>query len=597
MGQNSQGLPLWEHDASGIIFVELPGGTVNLGAQSAEAGDPNFDVDAEASEDNLPGSDPLDGDGRAHLVTLGPFLIAESEVTQAQYQAVTGTNPSSFTGDLQRPVENLEWNKLHETARFDGQGGFTGVDGFLERACLSLPTEAQWEYACRAGQEAPISGNGAIDDMGWYGGNSDTGSGQETHPVKTKAPNQFGLFDMHGNVLEMCEDVFDSDFYAAAAAAGPDPLRGCTPGSNCGLSRRVTRGGGYGSSSGDCRSSTRGGFLSQGGTYPSVGFRPVFDVPRCSETDCGDGVDNDLDHATDCDDSDCAADLACDAGCGAEPAPIDGFTLLGCNAQGSFEWQHDQTGIICVQLPGGTFDMGGQSVEATDPNYDAAAEDSEGPVHPVTLSAFLIGKYEVTQCQWEALMGSNPSFFSGDPGDGDRPVDSATWNEVHGGFGVEGGFLQRTCPPLSLPTEAQWEYACRAGQEAPYSGNGILDDMGWHFNHRAGGYHDDSGTCKGRETHPVGQRQANQFGLFDMHGNVEEFCEDNHNPNFYSTPEAAGPDPLFDCICGTSKRITRGGSWYGGATEGRSSSRGGYAGQGTRYEWVGFRVAFPVPGP
>jgi len=598
----------YTHDQTGIRFVHLPGGTVNMGAQDVAPGDPNFDPGAEASEDDLPADDPNDGNGRAHAVTLGPFLIAQSEVTQAQYEAVMGPTTFGFDGD-DLPVETVTWNQLHEIKRFDGQGGFTGVDGFLERTCLSLPTEAQWEYACRAGEEGPISGDGVLDNMGWHVGNS----GGATHAVMGKTANQFGLFDMHGNVRELCEDVFDADFYSEATAAGPDPLRGCTPGSICGLNRVVRRGGGYNNSAGDCRSASRSDF-SVGGAEDEVGFRLVFTVPRCAETNCGDGVDNDLDHATDCDDSDCATDPGCDDNCGAQPAPIDGFTLLGCNAQGFYEFEHDQTGIICVQLPGGTFDMGAHDQAPGDPNFDLDAEDDEddlpnpdlgtGRAHQVTLSPFLIGKYEVTQCQWEARMDTNPSFFSGDPGDGDRPVDSATWNEVHGGFFLgRPGFLERTCPPLSLPTEAQWEYAARAGQGAPISGNGILDDMGWHLDHIAPWFHDDSGACKGRETHPVGQRQANQFGLFDMHGNVEEFCEDVSDPDFYSEVAAAGPDPFRDCRpdpdditeCGKSVRITRGGSWYGSAGEARSSNRAGYARQGDRFEWVGFRVAFPLP--
>ena len=108
-----------------------------------------------------------------------------------------GSNPSYFKGkDL--PVEQVSWNDLHD------------ADGFLLRTGLVLPTEAQWEYACRAGTGGFYSGTGNMDDMGWYLDNSNTGNGHETHPVGEKQPNQFGLYDMHGNVAEWCEGVFDA---------------------------------------------------------------------------------------------------------------------------------------------------------------------------------------------------------------------------------------------------------------------------------------------------------------------------------------------------------------------------------------------------
>ena len=181
------------------------------------------------------------------------------------------------------------------------------------------------------------------------------------------------------------------------------------------------------------------------------------------------------------------------------------FEPLGNSDQGYPEYRHRQTGIVMVRVSGGTFMMGAQSDDPKAPNYDPHTQPAGEDVHEVTLSSFLIGKYEVTQAQWEAVMGSRPSMvFVRDNG----PVDNVSWDELH----AADGFLERT--DLRLPTEAQWEYACRAGQEGPYSGTGRLDDMGWYAANSAG------------TLHPVGTKRPNQFGVYDMHGNVWEWCED-----------------------------------------------------------------------
>jgi len=228
----------------------------------------------------------------------------------------------------------------------------------------------------------------------------------------------------------------------------------------------------------------------------------------------------------------------CALGC--EAPAIDGFTSLGCNTQRYPEYRHDQTGIVFIRLPGGTFNMG--SLEG-EPYHEV----DEGPLHEVTLSPFLIAKYEVTQTQWQAVMGNNPSEFTGD---GNRPVEHVSWDNIQAFEATTG---------LGLPTEAQWEYACRAGQSEPYSGTGNVNDMGW--------YDDNSGMT----THPVGEKAPNQFGLYDMHGNVWEWCEDVYSSGFYSTGEASGPDPV--CTSGSEYQVVRGGCWGCPATDCHSAYR------------------------
>jgi len=137
----------------------------------------------------------------------------------------------------------------------------------------------------------------------------------------------------------------------------------------------------------------------------------------------------------------------------------------------------------------------------------------------VTLSPFLIAKYEVTEAQWTRIMGKNPSHLKGE----DHPVESVTWFDCQA-FSAASG--------LALPSEAQWEYACRAGTSERYGGTGKLEDMGWSASKDAPAHQ------------PVGRKKANGFGLHDMHGNVSEWVEDIKDKVFYSRPEAAGPDPV-----------------------------------------------------
>jgi len=244
------------------------------------------------------------------------------------------------------------------------------------------------------------------------------------------------------------------------------------------------------------------------------------------------------------------------------------FEPLGRNAQGFPEYRHRQTGIVFVRLPGGESWMGAQKADPEGQNYDPEAQADEGPVHEVTLSPFLIAKHEVTQGQWKAVMGSNPSKFEGDD---TRPVDRVTWDDIQG-FEAKTG--------LSLPTEAQWEYACRAGTTTPFAGNGKLDDMGW--------YDKNSGST----THPVGRKAPNGFGLHDMHGNVWEWCEDVYDEGFYGKPESQEPDPVS--VAGSAPRVIRGSCFGGIAGDCRSSSRD-FLNPAVRNSGSGCRPARPSP--
>jgi TonB family protein len=208
-----------------------------------------------------------------------------------------------------------------------------------------------------------------------------------------------------------------------------------------------------------------------------------------------------------------------------------------------------------VYVEGGTFMMGAESRYETD----------EKPIHEVTLSSYRIGKYEVTQDLWEAVMGSNPSEFK----DPSRPVEIVSWNDCQ-------EFIRKlnslTGKNFKLPTEAQWEYAARGGKKSKgykYSGSNTLDNVGWCQSNSMG------------ETHVVGTKSPNELGIHDMSGNVWEWCSDWEGP--YSILAQTNPTGVPN---GT-RRILRGGCWSN--NDGWVSNRFGQF-PDYRHIQIGFRL-------
>ena len=198
-----------------------------------------------------------------HKVTLSkPFYLGKYEVTQEQWQAVMGRNPSQFKGP-QNPVENVR--------REDCQVFIGRLNKKAGAAVFRLPTEAEWEYACRAGSTTDFSFGEAettLGDYAWYIANSGIAS---THPVGQKKPNAWGLYDMHGNVMEWCLDGY-GDYTGAAVT---DPV-GTAPISYR-IPRWVVRGGSWSDDAGDCRSARRNG-REPGGWFFTLGFRLLRNV-------------------------------------------------------------------------------------------------------------------------------------------------------------------------------------------------------------------------------------------------------------------------------------------------------------------------------
>ncbi|MHC5597258.1 MAG: SUMF1/EgtB/PvdO family nonheme iron enzyme [Nostoc sp.] len=236
-----------------------------------------------------------------------------------------------------------------------------------------------------------------------------------------------------------------------------------------------------------------------------------------------------------------------------------------------------------VEIPGGTFMMGS-------PEGEAKRLDHENPQHQVKVPGFFMGKYAVTQEQYQAIMGgnifqkiignanSNPSYFKGEK----RPVEKVSWDEAVEFYKK---LSQKTGKTYRLPSEAEWEYACRAGTTTPfYFGETITTDL-VNYN----GNYPYISAPKGEyceQTIDVGKFPPNSFGLYDMHGNVWEWCEDVYNDNYIDAPKdgsawLSGKD--------NDIKVLRGGSWLGNAMNCRSAIRVRNA-RGNRSSNVGFRV-------
>ena len=455
---------------NGVSFdmVEVEGGTFTMGATAEQTG--------------------VFGDEKpAHQVTLPSYYIGKTEVTQELWQAVMGSNPSNFTGK-NLPVEKVSWDDCKT---------FIAKLNALTGKNFRLPTEAEWEFAARGGNKSrgyKYCGSNTLSDVAWYVDNSDN----KTHPVAAKTPNELGIYDMSGNVLEWCNDWYSSSYYTSESQTNPT-------GPDSGSSR-VRRGGSWNSSENTCRVSYRGN------NTPSFRYN-YLGLRLCLSAD-------------------------------------ESFTVNGVS-------------FAMVPVAGGTFTMGATSEQGT--NIDS----NEKPTHQVTLSSYMIGKTEVTQALWLAVMGSKPSYFRGD----NLPVEQVSWDDCQ-------KFITKlnalTGKNFRLPTEAEWEYAARGGnmsQGYKYSGSNEIGDVAWYDNN------------SGNKTHSVATKAPNELGIYDMSGNLWEWCSDWYG-SYSSTAQTnpTGPDS-------GSNRIIRGGSWGHDLLDCRVARRGAI-GQTSRSIGFGLRLAF-----
>jgi len=241
-------------------------------------------------------------------------------------------------------------------------------------------------------------------------------------------------------------------------------------------------------------------------------------------------------------------------------------------------------GIEMVQIPAGTFQMGSRH-----------GKEDEAPVHTVKVDAFLVDKYEVTQAEYERLGLSNRSHFRGPT----LPMEQVTWvqaaiycNKRSKDEGLQPCYDEETAAcdfdadGYRLPTEAEWEYACRAGTDGDYSFGSEARKLGEHawFSDNAG-----------KKTKPVGQKKPNPWGLYDMHGNVAEWCNDTYDKSYYASGPSSNPRGPAD----GKQYVLRGGSWKSTAEALRSSYRlaenPGFSDACLARDAIGFRCVRKAP--
>ncbi|MFC1735089.1 formylglycine-generating enzyme family protein, partial [Candidatus Hydrogenedentota bacterium] len=458
-----------------------------------------------------------------HKVTITrPFYIGIYEVTQAQYEEIARYNPSKFKGPI-RPVEQLTWDDAKRFCKRLSE---------KEKMEYRLPTEAEWEYACRAGTTTECYwGNGFDERFAWCSENS----GHETREVGMSRPNPWGLHDMLGNVNEWCEDWYRGGFARMEEVDPEGPSGG---------KGHVLRGGCWTTPPDHVRCATRTASAAiRKRMYGDFGFRIVRSLStRAAEPEKvhepsakqpAERVPEKTAISTQ------------------EPAPpisVDEGTMIT-----------NSLGMKLRYIEAGVFIMGSENGFA-----------DERPAHKVTITKpYYIGVYEVTQDQYKSLTRSIPSKFRGS----DLPVESVTYHEAF-----------RFCTKLSekegekyrLPTEAEWEYACRAGTSTEYFWGGKFDPRyAWY------------GENSGEGTRQVGSRLPNPWGLHDMIGNVWEWCQDRYDGVYYAN--SPGNDPWNEKS--SSAYVLRGGSWRENEYDNfLRSSRRCRSGSKSRSDFYGFRV-------
>ncbi|MFC2170804.1 formylglycine-generating enzyme family protein, partial [Calditrichota bacterium] len=534
------------------------------------------------------------------LVEIGrDFWMGKFEVSQKQWEAVMNSNPSAAADDPDTPVENISWKQIVEEFLIK-------VNEAEDGSPWRLPSESEWEYSCRAGTTSPHSCSNGSENFYVVSSNPD-GFAKNSG---TLLPNPWGLYDMHGNVWEWCRDSYHQSYYNA-------PLNETSWVDSLGVGR-IVRGGSFGIPMSDCRSANRD-WKNPDDVDKYTGFRlvrseandnvapntPILIAPADGQNEVyvlpklvwscldpnGDPLRYDLFMGTQSDPPLIASNLTDTT---YSPALLD----LGANYYWKIEVKDQKGGFVSSRIARFTthrpveqeFELGytGEVITMVfiDPgSYIMGTPDSftlydfdERPAHNVALtSRFWIGKYEVSQHQWEAVMLTNPSGFSGS----DLPVENVTWEAITDTFLYRIN-ISDSSSTWRLPTEAEWEFACRAETSTQFFwGNDneflAIENFSWYNENSA------------NRTHHVGDFtrgiRPNPWGLFDIIGNVSEWCGDWYHQNYFGAPSDGS---YWNSPAGT-RRIHRGGNWGSLPFDCRASHRGRLFPDESR-NTIGFRL-------
>ena len=609
------------HDGNYTLVVSNDFGTVTTQpTQLVVDGTPTSHTVASISMDMIfcpPGTftmgSPANETGRGtdetqHQVTLSHgFYLGKHEVTQAQYQAVMNGNsaglsadPSQFKGS-NRPVERASWE--------DAQIFLAQLNAIEQTAGrlptgwkYVLPTEAQWEYACRAGTTSAYSWGNDINssraNYNWDGAHNTGNDFKQTRDVGQYAANPWGFFDMQGNVWEWVSD-WKANYLTGAQTNPEGPASG---------SYRVERGGSWYNDGANLRSAERSRSspsIRDGRIGFRVGFQPVQPDTANPELELfgGAGITREAGQAWaepgaaghDARDGNLTSSISVSGTVDMNTTGTYILTYSVADAAGNTATANRTVTVVgnrsvdlnatvamdMLWVPAGTFTMGS-------PTTEAGRQSDREDEHNVSLTkGFYLGKYEVTQAQYEAVIGSNPSEFNA-TGNGNRPVEKVNWTEAVA-FCTQLTTQEQAAGRLPvgwayvLPTESQWEYACRAGTSTAYSWGTTIASSNANYNWDGGA--NDGNDFK--QTRDVGQYAANPWGFFDMHGNVWEWTAD-----WYQAAYPTG-NPVVDPSgpASGSTRVRRGGSWCNDGTFLRSAKRGSIT-PSTRNYGIGFRVGF-----
>ncbi len=540
------------------------------------------------------GEDPENFDEVQHPVTLTQgFWLSDHEVTQREYRSVLACNPSFYSGDDESPVDMVSWNEAvlycrTLTQRERAAGRITAGQAYR------LPTEAEWEYAARAGTTGPR--HGELAAIAWSFGNA----GQRTHPVNQKVPNGWGLYDMLGNVSEWCSDWYGA-YPSGSLVDHSGPVSGL---------RRVVRGGSINHNQSGLRFASRSA-SAQNFRNPGVGFRPVLGsidfleplglpiltqpearIVRTGATTAFSVVASGVEplfyrwqrNGTDLAGETRATLTIADA----RVTDAGDYQVVVSNRLGSVTSSSARLTVTPVGpvgpigfawIPPGTFLMGSPADELEQRPVPPGFQPEQRPdelQHEVTLTqGFWMSDHEVTQGEYHSVVGSNPSYFQGDEL---RPVEQVNWGDAVL-YCQKLTDRERAAGRISmmqayrLPTEAEWEYAARAGTRGPlYEDFESLGKVAWYRMERS---------------NRVGKKLPNAWGLHDMLGNVGEWCLDWHG----EYPSGSVTDPMGPAS--GSSRVLRGGSWLFGPVHVRLAVRLRIAPESVVFD-LGFR---PVLSP
>jgi len=572
------GVPVECTNSIGMKFRLIPPGEFTMGSTPEE-----IEATLKITGGDEDWRERVKSEGPQHKVVLTqPVYVGITEVTQTQYEQVMGNNPSHFSsaGEGKEAIANLETGNHpvemvsgHDAVKFcaklslqeklepfslRSRERITPLDGTGYR----LPTEAEWEAACRAGASTRFwSGDAELDLnlAGWFASNS----GDRTHATCELKANPFGLFDVHGNVREWVLDSWDPAFYGKPeGATAIDPLSPYAQGSLRGI-----RGGSWHYGSPHCRSSNRYAALAISRTS-TIGFRVVLPVDAVRSAIASGPTAESPSSAN------------------APPAAVAPFDSTQAKAHQK-AWADylgvpvdttNSIGMKLVVIPPGEFKMG----------------TGENTVNVTLTKAFHFGTHEVTQGQWKAVMGAEP--WKREPGvllgenvaatyvgwtDATEFAGKLTRQEQAAGRLREGWEYR-------LPTEAQWEWACRAGTKTLY----LFGDDDSHLSEFA--WYEANATNAGEAyAHEVGLKKPNAWGLYDIHGNVREWCQDRNNArsldeDWWRDLSPGGTDPT-----GPSEgryRIHRGGGIEDSAERCQSAFRSRHFPDYQR-KFLGFRLA------